>query len=383
MIIVVLFGTLVISSVVTGVFDEPKPGMFQTMGRSVRLMDLPDTMLIVPPLHNVKVGKITLNDQDFYLVLGQDGSGRDVITFDCNNNLNLTDDSSGNLLLSYESRMVKLITNALVHYGADVLPYYICILWNTKNGSVVYFGLTRREGALVVEGEVFHAAIAETDSDGVYNKENVLLMVDLNRNGRFEEHEVSPRIFQISGRFYEVDEVAKNGSSVVLRETEDKILTPVLGEKLVIPELSLTDMEGKPVDLESDEWKLLYFEPLYREKSEQTLTLLKELSQIEGFRKIVILALLEEGCCQDSENTFFEQLKKIEGLRVVTLNMERALPVMEKLSLISPETFMIISPEDKLCRTPVAIATDQLIWKAVAMPLENPKMFLEALSSSL
>jgi len=299
-------------------------------------------------------------------------------------NLNLTDDSSGNLLLSYEGRIVKLITNALVRYGTDVLPYYICILWNTENGSVAYFGLTRREGALVVEGEVFHAAIAETDSDGVYNKENVLLMVDLNRNGRFEEHEVSPRILQISGRFYEVDEVAKNGSSVVLRETEDKILTPVLGEKLIIPELSLTDMEGKPVDLESDEWKLLYFEPLHRERSERTLTLLKELSQIEGFRKIVILALLEEGCCQDSENTFFEQLKKIKGLQVVTLNMERALSVMEKLSLISPETFMIISPENKLIyRTPVAIVTDQLIWEAVVVPLENPKTFLEALSSSL
>jgi len=65
----------------------------------------------------------------------------------------------------------------------------------------------------------------------------------------------------------------------------------------------------------------------------------------------------------------------------VVLNMEEAIPVMEKLSLLlAPEMIMIISPKNELVyRTPVGITTNQPIWHMVDIPLDDPVSLVKAL----
>ena len=379
-ILVLSFATLIISNVVTGVFGESRLGMFQTMGQPVHVMDVPDIQLITPPLLQLKVGKITLNEQNFYLVLGRESSGRPVIVFDCNGNHNLTDDSFDDFLF-YERHTVRLVTHAQVRYGTDVVPYHICIIWNTENDSAAYFGLTRREGVLIAKGTTFRASIAETDSDGIYSKDDVLIMVDLNQNGRFETYEISRKILHISGKFYRIEEVAQAGNNLVLKETEERILVPILGKELTIPDIQLTDYRGNPVTLDLEKWRLVYFASLDKNKQARVFTLLRELSRIKNLHVVALLTVPENGCCPNFEEELAKQLEEIEGVQVVVLNMEEAIPVMEKLSLLlAPEMIMIISPKNELVyRTPVGITTNQPIWHMVDVPLSDPVSLVKAL----
>ncbi|MCD6463511.1 MAG: hypothetical protein J7L52_07495 [Thermotogae bacterium] len=388
-------------------FGEPMIGIRLFGSQSIFLFDKPEVELTIPSLQQPRFGKITLNNQDFYLVVGMKEDGKPVILFDCNGNHDLTDDlTSYDLLSYYEEGSVAVITHAMVRYGTDVVPYYVYFRWFSElteckcrckySNWINYARATYREGILTAGNTELPVYIVETNCDGVYSKDDTVLMVDFNQNGQIEETEIFCcfDILRISGRFYKVKEVSRSGDSVVLEETEEEEFYPILGEELIFSDLQLTDIKGNPAILEKGKWKLVYFTQLdinsysaLLKDAERIKKVLGTFSQIENLQIIAIIepSCWEASCWQDPVDAFFDEMKDMDNVPVIGLEEgeEKGEYVARKLKLHIPETIMLISPENKLVyKSPIVVVDiSQPFWKVVYANLDDPLLLVKALVS--
>ncbi|MBZ4651006.1 hypothetical protein [Thermosipho sp. (in: thermotogales)] len=353
---------------VAGQFTDTKAGMFYTFARIVPLYDTPLSSVYAPfDLHNAKFGQITMKGETFDVITGLN-DGKEILLVDGNRNKNLSDDEvyvQTSSVTNMTTYIVKLIFN-------DGSCYYVA-LWRMED-KLYYCGITRKEGWLYVGNKNYKAAIADTDSDGWYTKDAILLMVDLNENGKFDGPELFRKYVKIGKEYFTIESVTKNGDSIVLERCATSVLIPFVGE--LFPDISFKDVSGREINLvdQAGQWKVIYFNFLTDSEMPKIKTWLDALS---GFLKMGVkpyVLLLVSSCycqtCEECPEDVESLAEKYKGLTIIPISREELDEVTIRLRLLYPETIMVVSPDNVLIyRTNAGAVTEGVIWKhTISMP---------------
>ncbi|WP_126993958.1 hypothetical protein [Thermosipho globiformans] len=356
-------------STISGQFPETKAGMFYTFTRVVQLHDAPLTSFYAPfDLYNAKFGQITLKGETFDVITGLK-DGEEIILVDGNRNKNFSDDEI------YAQTLSGMNVNTYIEklIFSDGSGYYIA-LWRIED-KLYYCGITRREGILYVGEKSYKAAIAETDSDGWYTKDAILLMVDLNENGKFDGPEFFRKYLKIGEEYFTIESVTKNGEAIVLEKSSTSVLVPFIGE--TFPDISFEEVSGKTINLgeKVGEWKVIYFNFLTASEVSKINVWLDAFSEFLKMEvKSYVLLVVPSSCnctsCEECPLDLESLAKKYKDITIVPISREKLDEITIRLRLLYPETLMVISPDNVLVyRTSAGVVTEGVIWKhTITMP---------------
>jgi|GEM_PF-1848754 len=370
------------SIAVTGQFTDTKPGMFLTLTHSVTLKDSPVSSLYIPSnLYNVKFGQITFKNETFDVVIGLK-NGKETLLIDGNRNKNLSDD----IIYSQTSP----ITDTSIYIARLTFndgSYYYIALWRIKD-ELYYCGITRKEGWLYSGDKKYKAAVAETDSDGWYTKGNILFMIDLNENGKFDGPEFFRKYVKIESEYYTIKSITRNGESIILEKNATSVLVPFVGEQF--PNILLKDINNKEVDLSKPigQWKVIYFNFLSASEIPQIKNWLNTLSNFSK-EEMKIYALFGVSSCEYSPSKKCPKIEELENeyenITIIPINNKDLDELTIRLRLLYPETIMLVSPSNTLVyRTPAGVVTEEAIWKyTITMPtIEQFSHLIETLDKN-
>jgi thiol-disulfide isomerase/thioredoxin len=197
------------------------------------------------------------------LILDKTKDGRTIlVTADTNQNNDLTDDQTAQLVLDKDNEGGTTVINIERFRGTGrtqsiTLPYFISYsIGKDRDGKqrehIGYGTHYRMEGTVDVGSLQHKVCLWDLTMDGKYNqsdlKQGSAIAVDLDDNGKFygrNEYFVAGALIPLAGTYYEVDEIALDGSEIVFRRSE---LEPLkIGSP--VPDLPLTDSLGKAFHL--------------------------------------------------------------------------------------------------------------------------------------
>ncbi|RLE28865.1 hypothetical protein DRJ54_05740 [Candidatus Acetothermia bacterium] len=151
--------------------------------------------------------------------------------------------------------------------GSEPYSYTLGVLWPEGRGYVYLIGGAPREGLLELEGQPHALVLVDGDMDGVFGTEGDFYAVDVDGDGEItgdsdgHEHFSLEEPFTVGEKSYRLAQVASDGRTVTLAETEyvspklplipghpapDFSFTPLRGDQ----EVSLSDFRGKVVLLD-------------------------------------------------------------------------------------------------------------------------------------
>ena len=230
------------------------------------LSDVPKEKLILPDVdsHNLKYFTLfyswkTSNDQDISVLVDQQ-QDRDILYVDKNNDENLTNDGipiifplSKNIQyidINSESdpkQIVRLIIYRIPPIPDSLRPKYFDNLGNLNPAFAKYWGgltgdfnfkgerrtfycddrVTLRRSKVELDGVKYDIGLFDYSNNGLYNDDDDLLLVDLNRDGKLkymDQNEVFKLndVFRAGKSNYELASVDKYGTEITLLKSEKK-----------------------------------------------------------------------------------------------------------------------------------------------------------------
>ncbi len=356
------------STTISGQFTDTKVGMFPTLTRIVPLRDTPLSHVYIPlDLYNAKFGQVTIKGEIFDVVIGLN-DGKETLLVDGNRNKNLSDDE-----VYVQTSPISHMPMYIVKLTFDDGSHYYLALWRMED-KLYYCGITRKEGWLFVKDKKYKAAIAETDSDGWYTKDAILLMVDLNENGKFDGPEFFRKYVKIGKEYLIIKSVTKDGDSIVLEGCATSVLVPFVGEPF--PNISFKDFDGKEINIAGQvgQWKVIYFNFLSATETSKIKAWLDVLSAFSkmGVKTYVLLVASSCDCttCEECPEDIESLAKKYKGLTIIPISNEELDEATIRLRLLYPEMIMLVSPDNVLIyRTNAGAVTKGVIWKyTITMP---------------
>lgn len=357
-------------------FEKNVPGMIQTLFVPIDLHDSSSELLVYPSLENIKFGKIYVANSYFNVLVGST-NGREVVIVDSNRNKNFTDDYVSNRIISYKENSPIFLSKLFSRSKSSENTYYIII--KKCNGVWGFFGITKKEGILTINNKKYKIFIAETNSDGLFDPDNFIAGVDLNNDGIYESYEIFNKYIQIEGQNYKITDIDIDidGKSLILEETDEKIINPIAGN--TIPDY-ITYKSGEII-FTKGKWKIL-ISGILNDRMKDLLSYLNNLNS-ENI-DIQYLYLYDKSCCDGNYNDMFKKLENIyPNIKIIPVNMENDFDeIYQKLKILLPIDFMIISPENVLIySTQVSLNEDNLIWDIINPSFidesNNIKTFIE------
>ncbi|OQY10917.1 MAG: hypothetical protein B6I29_00345 [Marinitoga sp. 4572_148] len=355
-------------------FGESVPGMMQTLFVPIDLQDTSFELLVYPPLENMRFGKIYVANSYFNVLIGS-MNGKEVVIVDSNRNKNFTDDYVSNRIISYEENSPIFLSKLFSRSKGSENTYYIII--KKCNGVWGFFGITRKEGILTINNKKYKIFIAETNSDGLFDPDNLIAGVDLNSDGIYESYEIFNKYIQIEGQNYKITDIDVDGKSLTLEETDEKIINTLVGS--IVSE-SIAYKNGEFV-FKKGKWKILISGTL-NDRMKDLLSYLNNLNS-ENI-DIQYLYLYGKSCCDGNYNDMFKNMESTyPNIKIIPINMENDFDeIYQKLKILLPIDFMIISPENVLIySTQVSLNEDNLIWDIINPSFidesNNIKTFIE------
>ncbi|WGS65502.1 hypothetical protein [Marinitoga aeolica] len=350
--------------------DQTKVGMMQTLFKPIVLSQKPSEILVYPNLEKIQFGKINIGNSYFNVITGIKNNKR-VIIVDSNNNKNLTDDYTDNYI--FESMDNKIYDFTTINYNFEGQNYEYTIVLEYFLDKFGYFGITRKEDYVNINDKRYKMFIADTNSDGVYDLENIVLGIDLNSDNKYESNEIFKKYININGENYEVAEVSKNGEKIIFDKTNENIIGNVGYE---FPEnINFAD---KKIEIKNNKkWEIILFVPLNKEYNKIFRYLNDNVSdKLEV--KILLLVNKEE---KDNIKEIFE--KEYSNLEVTLIEgINEYEIIQEKMKLFYPHTIIILNPDNKMVyKTKAEIFEKEPIWKIQMPTLEEEfntlKIFIE------
>lgn len=369
LIILLLLPVFVYASITVNL-SQTKIGMMQTLFKPIVLYQKPLEILVYPNLEKIQFGKIYIGNSYFNLITGIKNNKR-VIIVDSNNNKNLTDDYTDNYI--FESMDNKIYDFTTINYNFEGQNYEYTIVLEYFLDKFGYYGITRKEGYININKRKYRMFIADTNSDGIYDLENIVLGIDLNSDNKYESNEIFKKYININGENYEIAEVSENGEKVVLDKTSENIIGNVGYE---FPEnINFAD---KKIEIKNNKkWEIILFVPLNKEYNKIFRYLNDNVSdKLEV--KILLLVNKEE---KDNIKEIIE--KEYSNLEVTLIKgINEYEIIQEKMKLFYPHTIIILNPDNKIIyKTKAEIFEKEPIWKIQMPTLEEEfntlKIFIE------
>ncbi|WGS64421.1 hypothetical protein [Marinitoga aeolica] len=350
------------------------PGMMQTLFVPIELHNNSSELLVYPSLENIRFGRIYIANSYYNVIIGI-SNGKEIAIVDSNRNKNFTDDYSSNKIIRYDENTPVILSKLYIISNGNSEPYYIII--KKCQDKWGFFGITRKEGLVDLNGEKYKLFISETNSDGIFDLNNFIAGIDLNNDGIFESYEIFNKYFQIDRESYIVTSISSNGDELTFEKTNENIINPVVNSD--IPEDIL--YSNKELKIEKGKWKILV-SGIFNDEIKTVLAYLNHIN-IKNV-EIQYMYLYNKNCCNGSYTDVLNNIKNTyPNIKIIPINMENEFDeIQQKMKVLLPKTFMIISPKNKLIySTKVILDQENLIWNIInpsfAEQFNNLKNFIE------
>ncbi|KAF2955808.1 MULTISPECIES: hypothetical protein [Marinitoga] len=356
LLIILLLLPLIAYASITVNLNQTKVGMMQTLFNPIVLSQKPSEILVYPNLEKIQFGKINIGNSYFNVITGIKNNKR-VIIVDSNNNKNLTDDYTDNYI--FESLDNKIYDFTTINYNFEGQNYEYTIVLEYFLDKFGYFGITRKESYVDINGKKYKMFIADTNSDGIYDLENIILGIDLNFDYKYESNEIFRKFINIDGENYEVTEISKNGERIVFNKTNENIISDI-GNKFS----KTINLGNKRIELESNKkWKIILFAPLNKEYNK----IFKYLNDnVSDKLEVKILLLVNK---EEKDNIKEIMKKEYSNLEVTLIEGINDYEIIqEKMKLLYPHTIIILNQDNTIVyKTKAEIFEEEPIWK-IQMP---------------
>jgi thiol-disulfide isomerase/thioredoxin len=339
------------------------------------LSDTPKEKLIIPKIESQKVKYFSLfyswkttNDQDISVMVDQQ-EDKDVLYVDRNNDENLTNDGEPVIFLhsqnqkyldiysqSNPKQVVRLVIYRIAPISDSLKSKYFdnegnltpqfAKFWggvksnfNFKGEKGTFFcddRVTLRRGKIEIEGIKYDIGLFDYSNNGLYEDDDDLLLIDLNRDGKlkyFDQDEVFKLndVFRIGKSNYKLTYVDKYGKKISLSKTTENTTNYFLehiqkqssqsDQKNIISdkfwETTFTSIDGKSIAVKDLKGKYIFLN-IWGEWCYPCIQEIPELK--EGFelwnKKVVFLSIIK------------------------TQNIEKAKKLVSKEQIIWPQIIM-------------------------------------------
>ncbi|WP_129409632.1 hypothetical protein [Marinitoga lauensis] len=334
------------------------PGMMQTLFIPIELHNNSSELLVYPSFENIKFGKIYIANSYYNVIFGR-LNGREIAIVDSNKNKNFTDDYSSNTVIKYEKDTPVILSKLFISSNDNYKNYYIII--KKCNNKWGYFGITRKEGLLNLNGKNYRIFVSEINSDGIFDLNDIIAGIDLNNDGIFESYEIFNKYFQINEQNYVITSITPDGNNLIFEKTNENIVNPLVNS--YIPEYII--YSNKKIEFVEKKWNII-ISGVFNEDMKNILSYLNELNAKNI--KIQYIYLYEKNCCN---NDYIDTLNNIRNtyvnIKIIPINMETEFnEIHQKMKILLPQTIMIISPKNKLIYfTKVVLNEKNLIWNII------------------